>query len=93
MPKYAYEWITETVDEHGDIVDTMCDSRYVPAGEGEEVALRRIEEDSSGEHEASGATWTYAYVKDGVLADTFDNGERVPLYKRREVERAHKVRS
>lgn len=90
--RYHVEWVTETVDENGDIIDTDIGSKYCPAGDNEQVACRRVEEDHDGSGPAPGATYAYAYVTDGVISEEFDDGTRVPQSIRREVERAHKAR-
>lgn len=84
MPKRVeYEWDIETTDEYGDVVDHDFDrdfpgypvrDNHHPPGEKHVVLIRYqfapdgITQDSKG----------YAYIRNGRLADYFDDGYNVP---------------
>ena len=74
----AYEWISESTDEHGDIEDVQhCDSKESAIELGGRVCLVR---DSGPRLE----TRMWAYLKDGTLPETFsdssgeDTGVKIP---------------
>jgi hypothetical protein len=90
--KTSYEWVAETVDEVGDIIDCnfqekLCDLRLEP---GDELALvRRTGSEEDGEVDR----W-YAYAKDNMVLPLYfqDNlGEPtnyiVPAKYRKELEK------
>jgi|TARA_R110000824_G_C14664366_1_gene618227 hypothetical protein len=79
-----YEWVIETIDEHGDIQDVdhadsfPSDVTPVEPWVSVDVALRREDDDS---------LWSYAYVENGKLPEFFEHGQRVPKRFHREIER------
>ena len=67
-PTIRYEWVIETLDQHGDITNVDHSDTFpgMPSP-GKAVALVR---------DSTSRTW--AYVRDGKLPETFENGTRVP---------------
>lgn len=82
-----YEWVVEQVDEHGDIQDTYQASSYKEAVEEEtthqvkQIALKR----DKGNDDDGVVERGYAYVVDGILAERFDSGQKVPAKYLKEV--------
>ena len=96
--KVTYEWRVNVCDEYGDIEDFTCFDTYAEAREGErqlhahgmdlrwytEIELGRDEwcEDNGLQDRG------YATVSDdGTMPDRFCCGNKVPAYKRAEVQR------
>jgi hypothetical protein len=79
MPNY--EWDIETVDADGDVIDHNHRDR-VHEFDGEELTMA-VAEDGRRlclvRNDASGRSW--AYVKDGDLADTFLDAYEKPVAK------------
>lgn len=92
--KIAYEWVIETVNEHGDIgdvnhADTFAGARRMAAavaadlapGERVEVGLVR----DSGDEVDGLQDRQWAYLEDGLLPERFDGGAKVPARFHKEV--------
>lgn len=87
----TYEWVVESIDEHGDVQDldfwdTYAEARRAAAGPGPgiarvEVGLVRSVWRDDGELLRRG----YAYLDEGELPEAFDDGARVPQRFRKEV--------
>ena len=77
MPKdkLTYEWVIETLDSNGDIID-VDHSETFPTNipENADVALTRI----IGNVRDGIKHRQYAYLADGKLPETFENGVQVP---------------
>jgi hypothetical protein len=71
-----YEWVVETLDENGvDIIDVAHSDRFPTTVElNEQVAITR----ATGCEELGIVDRSYAYVENGKLETTFDDGKRVP---------------
>lgn len=81
-----YEWTVEELDEHGDIIDSHFYDKFpgVP-DDGKHVGLVRTT--YATKHSQRGyleikpgdrIARSWAYVENGRLSDTFDDGEPVP---------------
>lgn len=68
-----YEWCYETVDEHGDIIDSDFQDKLFqfskPRMTDTLCLIRRTGNEIDGEQERQ-----YAYVKDGKLPECFEDG-------------------
>lgn len=83
-----YEWVLETLDEHGDIqdvthYDTLLELFSQPKPNRADVGLVRSEGS-----EANGIeNRQWAYLEDGKLPNKFDGGAAIPERFRNEVSR------
>jgi hypothetical protein len=73
--KLTYEWAIETLDSNGDIYDVDHSETFpTDIPENADVALTRI----IGNDQDGIKHRQYAYLADGKLPETFENGVRVP---------------
>ncbi len=80
----GYDWIVETVDEHGDIVDADVSTKLVdalfamrfPLPENQHYELGLVRDRGSFSKGLVDRQW--AYVENGVLPSVFDEGAKVP---------------
>lgn len=72
----TYEWVSEQLDEHGNIVETFqFNTRKEAEEQGGEIALcRRVHYVIDGDEKDR----QYAYLEGGELPEEFDGGTRVP---------------
>ena len=88
----TYEWVLETLDDDGDIVDvdhfdTLHDLvKHASDLDGKRVAL--VKHTNLEYRDGEEIDRTYAYVEDGELYVQFEDGSTVPKAKRAEVARA-----
>jgi hypothetical protein len=81
--KLTYEWAIETLDSNGDIYDVDHSETFpTDIPENADVALTRI----IGNDQDGIKHRQYAYLADGKLPETFENGVRVPKRFHVEVE-------
>jgi hypothetical protein len=95
MPKVQYEWYLRECDSEGDVIDTMICSDYAGALSYAQqrpntcdISCRKWYLNGEGDP-LDGVSWPEADVRDGALADLFDDGTRVPKYLKNEVIKAH----
>lgn len=77
-----YEWDLETIDEYGDVSDHNHSDKFPGLPTDPNIQLVLVKDqgvgysDDPGHFEQDDRSW--AYVKDGMLPDVFQNGDRVP---------------
>lgn len=84
VTRVVYEWDHESVDDYGDIIDHDFSDAFpgFPTEDNVELVLVRNEfrglsgKDFNDSCDLDHRSW--AYVKDGVLPETFDDGTPVP---------------
>jgi hypothetical protein len=81
----SYEWCYEIVDEHNDIVDSHFQERLADLGQPDywlednqrmDICVVRYEYTNNMETDRH-----WAYVKDGILSNTFNDAYGNPIHK------------
>lgn len=81
-PYLEYQWITETLDKDGEIINIEANDINDFPGlpeKGTDIALRRISGVIDNEGQDLGGDYSYAYLEEGNLSPTWDRTkEKVP---------------
>lgn len=84
----VYEWFVEDMDEYGDIEDVDYYDTYAET----QTEIDKIDnpvvglcKTKSNKEADSVESRVYAYILDGILESTFDDGSKVPEKYRREI--------
>jgi hypothetical protein len=101
MSSVSYEWDSEQIDEHGDVIDHnfsdklsgQCLDDFHPGRheiEGNDLALVRLFRDEDWGVEDK--EWAYPFKMNGkfLLPDYFDGGTKVPKFLHQEIARWQK---